>query len=60
MRNLQSRLATSESKASEESLAESSGMRDMRIMGLRSETTHETKSFRSNATTTDSIEESVS
>ena len=28
---------TSESKASEESLAESSGMRDMRIMGLRSE-----------------------
>ena len=35
--NLQSRLMTSESKASEESLAESSGMRDMRIMGLRSE-----------------------
>ena len=35
--NLQSRLATSESKVSEESLAESSGMRDMRIMGLRSE-----------------------
>ena len=28
---------TSENKASEESLAESSGMRDMRIMGLRSE-----------------------
>ena len=35
--NLQSRLMTSENKASEESLAESSGMRDMRIMGLRSE-----------------------
>ena len=35
--NLQSRLVTSESKVSEESLAESSGMRDMRIMGLRSE-----------------------
>ena len=35
--NLHSRLMTSESKASEESLAESSGMRDMRIMGLRSE-----------------------
>ena len=35
--NLQSRLMASESKASEESLAESSGMRDMRVMGLRSE-----------------------
>ena len=35
--NLQSRLMTSENKASEESLAESSGMRDMRIMRLRSE-----------------------
>ena len=35
--NLQSRLMTSENKASEEPLAESSGMRDMRIMGLRSE-----------------------
>ena len=35
--NLQSRLAISENKVSEESLAESGGMRDMRIMGLRSE-----------------------
>ena len=35
--NLQSRLMTSESKASEEFLAESSGIRDTRIMGLRSE-----------------------
>ena len=35
--SLQSRLAISENKVSEESLAESSGMRDMRIMGLRSE-----------------------
>ena len=35
--NLQSRLAISENRVSEESLAESSGMRDMRIMGLRSE-----------------------
>ena len=35
--NLHSRLMTSESKLSEESSSESSGMRDMRIMGLRSE-----------------------
>ena len=35
--NLHSRLMTSESKLSEESSSESGGMRDMRIMGLRSE-----------------------
>ena len=35
--NLHSRLMTSESKLSEESSSESSGMRDFRIMGLRSE-----------------------
>ena len=35
--NLHSRLMTSESKLSEESSSESGGMRDMRMMGLRSE-----------------------
>ena len=35
--SLHSRLMTSESKLSEESSSESGGMRDMRIMGLRSE-----------------------
>ena len=35
--NLHSRLMTSESKLSEESSSESGGMRDMRIIGLRSE-----------------------
>ena len=35
--NLQSRLAISENRVSEESLAESGGMRDMRLMELRSE-----------------------
>ena len=43
--NLQSRLAISENRVSEESIAESGGMRDMRIMGLRSELHMETKVF---------------
>ena len=59
---LQSQLVTSEGRLSEESSSsEQSGMRDMRIMGLRSELHMKQSHIRSHATTiTDWIEESIS